>query len=103
MIIEPTVGRVVLFHPSESLVNSSGMAVSSPQPLAATVAYVHSTRCVNLAIFDHNGYHYNITSVRLLQDDDKPNDGESYAEWMPYQIEQAKKHAGVSAPEAATA
>lgn len=66
------------------------------QPLAATVAYVHNDRMVNVGFLDRSGKHGNLTSVRLLQDDDKPQGENCWAEWMPYQrrMEQAGQAEG---------
>lgn len=86
-MIQPTIGRIVWFHPSTSDAALSGSA----QPLAAIVAYVHGDRCVNLGIIDANGGHHSRCSVLLLQDEDAaPEDG-YYAEWMPFQKGQAAK------------
>lgn len=86
-MIKPTIGRVVWFQP--------GKPENHPlrdQPFAAIVAYVWNDRTVNLAYFNENGEPRNATSVALLQDDDvKPEYGH-FAEWMPYQVGQAKKH-----------
>jgi len=87
-MIKPSIGRVVWFTPSKTDAALSG----SDQKLAALVTYVHSDRCVNLAVFDANGNAHGRTSATLLQDDDVGNEGGYYAEWMPYQIGQAKKH-----------
>lgn len=68
------------------------MSANNEQPLAATVAFVHGDRMVNLSVVDANGYQFSRTSVRLIQEgDDRPENG-GFAEWMPYQIGQAKKH-----------
>ena len=81
-MIKPTIGSVVWYHPPDS--------ASTQQPLAALVAYVWSDNCVNLAVFSPTGVATNVTSVYLFQ-----GDGESpvysYAEWMPYQKDQAVK------------
>lgn len=76
--IIPTVGRVVLFHPSAN------------ETLAAIVAYVHSPGMLNIGYFDVNGVAKSATSVPLIQDgDERPQ--AYYAEWMPYQKGQAAK------------
>lgn len=89
-MIEPSIGRVVWYQPNETdalRMNAAG------QPLAALVAYVHSSRMVNLMVIDPNGHTHPRTSVTLMQEgDDKPV-GASFAEWMPYQMGQAKKNA----------
>lgn len=87
-VIPPTVGRVVWFNQG-----APGMFPGSDQTRAAIVAHVHSDRMVNLSVFDANGNVHSRTSVPLLQPgDEKPASG-FYAEWMPYQIGQAAKHA----------
>ncbi|MES2262122.1 MAG: hypothetical protein V4724_26680 [Pseudomonadota bacterium] len=93
-MITPTVGRKVWYRPSAYDKSGPGaMQAYGEQPCDATIVAVHSNALVNLAIFDHNGNPHKRTSVTLLQDDVKPNEGTSYAEWMPYQTTQAAKHA----------
>lgn len=78
-MIQPTIGRVVLYHPP--FVADSG---TNEKTHAAIVCHVWSDTCVNLAIFDSDGEPYSATSVFLFQGDgDRP--GSQYAEWMPYQ------------------
>jgi hypothetical protein len=84
-MIEPTVGRVVLYRaPGHD---------PAAQPFAAHVAFVHSNRLVNLLIIDHDGITYPGTEIPLLQDGDQvPVEAHrGYAEWMPYQKGQAAK------------
>lgn len=82
-MIEPTVGRVVWFHPE---IGNRDCGAT----LAAIVCHVWSITCVNLAVFDSNGAPYNRTSVFLWQgDSERPSS--QYAEWMPYQKGQAAK------------
>lgn len=88
-MIEPTVGRVVWYHPAESEVGEHGL-VPSDQPLAAVVAYVHSDTIINLMIIEANGVTHARTEVTLIQGDDKAPEG-AFAEWMPYQKGQAAK------------
>ena len=79
-MIKPTIGRVVWYWPN----------VEATQPQAAIVAWVWSDTCVNLAVFNANGVAESKTSVFLYQGDtERPNS--QFAEWMPYQIGQAKK------------
>lgn len=84
-MIVPTIGRVVWYW-------EGGPHGPDNQARAALVAYVWTDRMVNLAVFDPNGIPYNRTSVRLLQEGEAIDPGEEYAEWMPYQIGQAKKN-----------
>jgi hypothetical protein len=82
-MIKPTIGRVVWFRP----------IFSSPedQPMAAIVTYIHNDRLINVAVFGPYGGAQGYTSIRLVQEGDNRPIGENYAEWMPYQIGQAKK------------
>lgn len=83
-MIIPTVGRIVWYR--------AGDARPETPPLAAIVAYVWSSRMVNLAVFDAEGGHFPKTSVRLIQDGDSPAGwGEPTCSWMPYQKGQAAK------------
>jgi hypothetical protein len=88
-MISPTIGRVVLFHPANP----------HDQPFPALVAYVHSDRMVNLAVFDSNGNPFGKTSVQLLQDGD-PTPDWCYCEWMPFQKGQAAKYDALLAAKA---
>lgn len=95
-LITPTPGRVVWYWPSQHELDAKSIAVvDQSQPLAATVAYVHSDRLVNLSVVDQAGAQFRRTSVKLLQEDDAtPHTSEGpYATWMPYQIGQAEKSA----------
>ena len=87
-VISPTVGRVVWFHEG-----AAGMFPGSDDTRAAIVAHVWNDRMVNLAVFDANGNTHSRTSVPLLQPGDAIPTSGFYAEWMPYQIGQAAKHA----------
>lgn len=86
-MIKPTVGRIVHYYPP--IVNAgcaAGRALLVGEPHAAIVSTVWSDTCVNLAVFDRNGVPFNLTSVRLLQDEEQmaePHYG--YCAWMPYQ------------------
>lgn len=92
-MIKPTVGRVVWYRPNETDAITLGVGLGR-QPLAAHVAYVHSDTMVNLMVIDPNGYPRSRTSVRLMQEGLPALAGESFCEWMPYQVGQAKKHEG---------
>jgi hypothetical protein len=82
-MIKPTIGRVVWYRPKDY--------PTGAQPLAALVVFVWSDTLVNLVVFDQNGMGKPKLSCFLHQGDGEiPN--ESYCEWMPYQIGQAKKH-----------
>lgn len=86
-MIRPTVGRVVWFYPSKA-----ADAPDPLQPFAATIAYVHSDRCVNLSYLDHSGQQYAATSVPLADQAELVTTPTGYyCEWMPYQKGQAAK------------
>lgn len=103
-IISPTIGRKVWYWPSkydkhiglEYAASNSHTVIEAhdhTQACDATVVYVHGDRMVNLLVVDHNGNMHKRTSVQFVQpDDEKPTAG-GYAEWMPYQIGQAKASA----------
>lgn len=84
-MIEPTVGRVVLYRP----MLNDGHVIDPDKPMAATISYVWSDHMVNLSIVDHDGVQFSKTSVTLVQDDQLVDPGE--CEWMPYQKGQAAK------------
>jgi len=86
--ITPTVGRRVHFWPNEDRQAQFGV-FDAQQPCDAGVLYVWGDRCVNLDVTGPSGVRHTVQSVRLLQGDEKPEDGESYAAWMPYQTKQA--------------
>lgn len=106
-IIAPSVGRKVWFRlngiselekprfGTETVpVQYRPHTVEFNQPLDATVVYVWNDRMVNLHILDHYGNPFIATSVKLLQEGDTPPQFGFYAEWMPYQLGQAKKEDG---------
>ena len=86
-MIKPSIGRVVWFQPE----HAHG-APDRDQPYAALIVHVWSDRMVNLGGFDQNGAPFAACSVTLLQDDDPIPPHGRYAQWMPYQVGQAKKH-----------
>lgn len=81
-MIQPTIGRVVLVFGFEH----------QEQARPALVTHVHDERWINVVGFDHNGTPFGATQVQLLQDDDPEPESGIWAEWMPYQKEQAAKH-----------
>jgi hypothetical protein len=88
MIIKPSIGRVVWYHP----IDSEFRAVIEGQPHAAIVCGVWGDRMVNLAVHDANGNPYVKHSVTLHQDgDQEPASWEGIAQWMPFQVGQAKQ------------
>jgi len=84
--IKPTPGRVVWYHPR----GTDGLIHEAGTPLAAHIARVWSDTCVNLMVIDANGDPHSKTSV-LLHQEGNPRPDAGYAEWMPYQVGQAKK------------
>ncbi len=101
VLIKPTIGRRLWYWPSAydrgqgdvcppSVIQQGDLA----QPCDAGVVYVHSDRCINITVADHNGVMHSRTSVQLWQDNDPAvPDGAAYAQWMPYQAGQARKGA----------
>ena len=83
-MIIPTVGRIVWYT------GASGTELEGVQPLAAIVCYVNSDTNVNLVVFDKYGRYYSLTQVVLVQEGEEAPNGIGYAQWMPYQIQQAK-------------
>jgi hypothetical protein len=77
LMIIPTVGRVVWYFKFASGGGHKG-------PLAAHVAYVHSTRHVTLMVIDESGEPRPEKSVPLIQDGE-PIPDHDYCCWMPYQ------------------
>jgi hypothetical protein len=91
--IQPTVGRVVWYHPCPGEVTEGFTHPKDREPLPAIIARVVDDRCVSLTVFDGAGATHGRPYVRFVQEgEDLPEDG-CYAEWMPYQIGQAKKDA----------
>lgn len=87
MVIKPTVGCVVWFRPNGAVMGFN--VFDDKQPCAATVAYVHGQRLVNLRVVDHSGAEAQVTSVPLRQPKDPaPDKGVFYCEWMPFQVGQ---------------
>lgn len=101
-MIKPTVGRVVWYTPAASRDEDGGTVYEFPcdgeQPLAAMIVYVHSDSMINLVVFDSNGNSHSVCSVDLVQENHPKPNGGRYAEWMPYQIGQAAKHAASQPP-----
>lgn len=92
--ITPTVGRVVLIFfaaAASGAMEGYALPITSDTPVPGLITRVHSDSCINVAAFDANGANLPLMSVRLLQEgDERPTSG-CWAEWMPYQVGQAKK------------
>ena len=87
-MITPTVGRVVYFRPGNGA--RSRMHVRDQQPCRADIVYVWNDRNIAVNVDDHEGQRYYFSPVVLIQDGEKPPEGLSYCEWMPYQQAVAK-------------
>lgn len=87
-MIAPTVGRVVWYWPGKPSVFAS---LSDTQPMAATVAYVHNARRVNLSVTDHLGTQFPVADVLLLQGDETYTPVTPCCQWMPHQVGQARR------------
>jgi len=95
--IVPTVGRKVYFYsPTPEGADKPSHALDAKQPFDATILYVWSPTCVNLAVTSHTGRQMYPTSVELR--DPSPEDGHNgtYATWMPFQEGQARAAAPTS-------
>ncbi len=79
-MIEPTVGRVVWYHPQ-----------GHSETHAAIIARVNNDETINIAWFDVMGGAQSAQSVPLIQDAPVAQTGSAYCEWMPYQKGQAAK------------
>lgn len=89
MIIKPTPGRVVWYMPDA---REGFTVLDYGQPCAATVAYVHNDREVNLTVHDHLGVVHSLQCVKLAQPEDlEPgaNIPAGQCGWMPFQKGQA--------------
>jgi len=93
-VIIPTVGRVVWYNPVpkdnlEQLADEHGKR--KEEPLVGIVLAVHSVTRVNLLVISAYGQTRFLSRVELWQGDNPRPTGHGYAEWMPYQIGQARK------------
>lgn len=91
-VITPTVGRRVHFWPNAEHQEAFGV-FDAQQPCDAGIVYVWSDREVNVEVTGPSGVRSTVQNVRLLQGDDEPEEGKSYAAWMDYQVTQALKQA----------
>jgi len=80
-MIKPTIGRVVWFWDND---------IHQLQPLPGIICFVHDDTNINLAVFDIYGNMQPRTSVLLYNGEGERPEG-YFAEWMPYQIRQAKR------------
>ena len=77
--IDPTVGRIVWFHPPT---DSTNHAFAGNEFFAATIARVLPDGKLNLGVLDGNGVNHSMVDVPLLQDGDEAPAKGYYAEWM---------------------
>lgn len=88
IMIKPSIGRVVLV---KNVFPSPG-----EQDTPALICFVYHDRLVNLAAFTAGGKHRAMEQVQLVQEGDlRPSTG-YYAEWMPFQVGQAKAQAAAA-------
>lgn len=87
-MIKPTIGRKVWFWAHKP---NSGYENSQPED--ATVVFVFNHSTVNLRVTDHSGTSRPETSVALW-DGEGEQPVTRHAQWMPFQLGQAKKHEG---------
>ena len=76
--MKPTIGRVVIFHPTQAVAH------------AAIIAHVDSDTCVNLAVFNSNGCIYDMTSVQLVAPGAAKPEFGMFCEWPDHQVEKPK-------------
>lgn len=92
-MIRPTIGRVVWYWAAATVRNVEGA-----QPNPALVTWVWGDgELVNLVTFDCNGDARPAARVPLWQGEGEPPTDGQFAEWMPYQKQQAAKQE-VTAP-----
>ena len=107
--ITPTIGRKLYFYPN-------GMPTGIPPhtmndqslPLDATIVYVWPSTAqvgpefsLNLYVIDHAGVPMAVHGIPLIQEgEDAPAAPQPYAQWMPFQVGQAKAQETEKAPEA---
>jgi hypothetical protein len=97
MTIDPTVGRVMHYHPDRQTLDAMRrQGVPLDQPWAAHVTYVHPLKedepqLVNLMVIDPRGISHSRQRVLLVQKDDPRPGTIDWCEWMSYQLGQAAK------------
>lgn len=97
--IVPTIGRKLYFHPNGMPGGIPPLTQNDPSvPLDATIVYVWPSVAqedpeysLNLVVFDHAGNMQPMHGIPLVQDGETaPDAPHPYAEWMPFQVGQAK-------------
>lgn len=95
---QPTIGRRLWYWPSQDdqdvsihSIDDHIKVLNDKQACDAGVVFVHTDSVVNLLVSDHWGRVRSRVYVKLLADgEDRPTDGSACAQWMPYQVAQAK-------------
>lgn len=111
--IVPTIGRKLYFRPNGMPSSLPPLTQNDPAaPLDATIVYVWPSTVegdpeysLNLAVFDHAGNMQPMHGIPLVQDGEAaPAAPHPYAEWMPFQVGQAKEQEAekVDTPNAVT-
>lgn len=93
-MIEPTIGRVVWYHPKPH--SGDPPPLFPEQPYVAFVAGILPNGLLNLAIWSHAGFSFQRQGVVLRQDGDPVEQGDAC--WMPFQKGQAAKYAAGQEP-----
>ena len=93
-MIEPTIGRVVWYHPKPH--SGDPPPLFAELPYVALVAGILPNGLLNLAIWNHAGFSFQRQGVWLAQDDDPVEQG--HAEWMPFQKGQVAKYTAEKEP-----
>ena len=97
--IVPTIGRKLYFRPNGMPGGIPPLTQNDPAaPLDATIVYVWPSVAqegpeysLNLVVFDHAGNMQPMHGIPLVQDGEAaPAAPHPYAEWMPFQVGQAK-------------
>lgn len=88
MLIKPSLGRIVWFTPAKG----DSMPTNPDGRCAAIVTCVHSDSMVNLCVFDANGLPRPCGIVPLVQQNAEAPGG-YFCEWMPYQLDAARRQA----------
>lgn len=94
-IITPTIGRKVWFFGLPWDVDNRNpgkypIRIDTNRPMDATIIYVWSDRLVNLVVVDHGGQSWFMPYITLIPPGESMPSTIAHAEWMPYQMVQAK-------------
>jgi len=86
--ITPTVGRRIHFWPNAEHAALLGV-FDATQPCDAGVLYVWPDGRINIEATGPSGSKLAVQGVQILHPDGAAVEGESFAQWMPYQTKQA--------------